>query len=171
MVFDKTYKSGDYFSKDLNNNESSVDATDSSNQLIQIQTQPNSESDRINAKIKEFEDGFEYGIYEHKAKTSGHDGKPIRASCWKNIHEIFEINGDKPIANFFYCTLCKGIIHNPYKNGNTNKLNRHGCIKKQRAPITHEDKANLKFAASKFVAVDSRSYNLVEGPGFKRGKL
>lgn len=60
------------------------------------------------------------------------------------------------------------VLYNNYKSGNTNKMNRHECVKKTMNVIPHKDKQKIKFAAAKWIAGDLRPYNLVESINYKQ---
>lgn len=122
----------------------------------------------IEEKQNEIHEGLSSGLYSHRQKTLGKDGKVLKALCWETLHEILDVtNQDAIIEHFLYCIDCKKVIHNPYKNGNTNKLNRHSCQKKKANPLTSQDKEMLKMSSAKFVCVDVKAYSVVEGEGFK----
>lgn len=146
-----------------NTSEETVDLTASSSESQQSEIE---NSAIIRLRMQEIKDGIVSGEFFHRLKTIGLDGKGIRASCWTIIHEIIDSNNNL-IPQYFYCTKCEQIIHNAYKQGTTNKLNRHGCKRKMSNPITKQDKDKLKFAAAKFIADDIRPYSSVEGNGFK----
>lgn len=107
-------------------------------------------------------------MYSHRVKRVGKDGKKLKAQCWQTIHEIVDCSNNAVLEYFFFCIDCKKVLHSPYKNGNTNKMNRHACHKQKQNPITAQDKDDLKMACAAFVCTDLEAYNVVDGEGFKR---
>lgn len=152
---------------DNNENPQSTDGSSTTGENSQQSEQQEiSNQQNIALSKKEIHRMITSGDYSHNRKTFGRDGRDVKAPCWEILHEIYD-SDRKVIPNFYFCIKCKEVIHNAYKNGNTNKLNRHTCQKKIGRHFTQKDKEKLKFAAAKFIADDLRPYNAVEGKGFK----
>lgn len=148
-----------------NNENQNVENSDSS--LASSSSESGLSEGEIAEKINELEDGVQSGRYFVKQKTHGSNKRKLKAPIWQHFYEIFDSENENLIPSFLYCTECKHVLRNDYKHSNTNKLIRHECSKKKVNPLTHIDKENLKFAISRFVAVDNRPYSIVDGDGFK----
>lgn len=63
------------------------------------------------------------GEYDIWKKSVGADNRKLNAIIWDFIYEIYHRDDAENVISFYlYCTKCKTVIHNPYKNGNTNKF-------------------------------------------------
>lgn len=116
-------------------------------------------------------DGIKDGIFEIRKKKVGSDRKSLKSKCWDHLYEVYKIDANEdtvsPFPNFYYCKDCTIVVHSIYRNGNTNKLIRHECVKKTMRAMSIKDKEKIKFAAAKWIAGDLRPYNLVESVNFK----
>lgn len=114
---------------------------------------------------------IDIGTYAHRQKMCGRDGRKLTANCWTVLHEIYEPGADGDvhvIDNYFHCIVCKEIEYSVRSDGNTNKLKRHKCVQDLQTGICSADKEKLKFAETRFVYMDNKSYNSVEGTGYKQ---
>lgn len=147
-------------SVDANNNDTDTAITDDNDTAIKIQIKT----------------GFEHGYYVARKRTHGADGKLLRATCWESFHEIRDITTDfenpaetaSPFPDYLYCTKCSDVVHHPNRHGNTNKLNRHKCVKVNRTTVTKESRDKLKMAAAGFISGDLRPYNVMDCVNFRK---
>lgn len=118
--------------------------------------------------MEEVKKNLAIGIYFHQNKT----GK-TKSPVWSKFNEIFVRESKLKVKNFYFCTNCKLIEYNPCTDGNTNRLRRHLCLKKDdsslesKIVVKRNDKHELKLAAAKFVSKDLRPFFAIQGEGLK----
>ncbi|CAF1538832.1 unnamed protein product, partial [Rotaria sordida] len=121
-------------------------------------------------------------IKEGRLCTTKERPTSAKGEFWSNLLRIKDMNGI--YEPFVQCVICQQILSYEVKNG-TNSLNLHvqSCTKKTSLPkstmpidnyvkkdisIPPDDKRMITVACSKYCAFDMRSFNSVNGEGFKQ---
>lgn len=115
-------------------------------------------------------ENLENGLYISRERET--KKKTRRAKCWDTIHEIIDVDTDTKVKNVFLCTVCKNVVHNKSKDGNTMAFNRHVCYAKsnektdhKRILVSKEEKEKLVAACTSFVVKDYRPFKAIECEG------
>ena len=133
------------------------------------------------AKFDEKKKEISSGIKEGKLCTTAEPPQSSSGEFWSNLLRIKTSNDI--YEPFVQCTLCQQILSYESKNG-TKSLSNHvqSCLRKsnvsksilsienytQKAGIPADDKRSVTVACSKFCAFDMRSFNSVNGDGFRQ---
>jgi hypothetical protein len=121
-------------------------------------------------------------IKEGKLCTSAEPPSLSSGEFWSSLLRIKDLNGI--YEPFVQCTICQQILSYESKNG-TKSLNSHvqSCIRKtnlskcnlsienyvkKSSDVSPDDKRLITIACSKYCAFDMRSFNSVNGDGFRQ---
>lgn len=101
--------------------------------------------------------------------------RKVSSQVWNQFHQIFKIENNNDIKNWFICLLCHEAVLNKY-SGTTTVFHRHilkHCLKKvgqnseeiSRTNVCTKHISALKEAATQYVCDDLRPYSAIEGSG------
>lgn len=112
--------------------------------------------------------------------------RSVTSDVWQQFYQIFEIENNNDIRNWFICLRCEEPIENVYAGGTTVRFHRHnkicrGIVQGQRkiddfyggkpakrAKLSDDHTNKLSEAIVQFVANDLRPYSAIEGKGMAR---
>lgn len=93
---------------------------------------------------------------------------------WNIFNSIIDEN-KKVIGEFYWCKICKKVVHGPKRRGSTSELSRHPCAKEyhkndgttnETVQFDQSDYDLIRSACANFVSFDLRPMRAVECDGF-----
>lgn len=107
--------------------------------------------------------------------------RSVVSVVWEEFFQIYDVENNNDIANWYVCLACNEPIENIYGGGTTVKFHRHikycrGKIegmktivdyfhKPKRIKVSEKHIENFKEATVRFVSEDLRPYSAIEGNG------
>lgn len=114
-------------------------------------------------RIIELRENLNSNLFSHRKNNDARS-----SIVWNIFHIIIDDKGDD-VDQFYYCTECTEIKY-IRSDGSTTQLLRHSCVQTTDESTTKFHSKlieNLNKAAAKFICLDLRPMNAVEGEGLR----